>query len=216
MDAIILDGLVRRRIYAAGTSDGGSIHDGLRARSATMEQGIREELRTHSRYIRDHLIPLVGGDGRGCELNSRDMALLRSTLMKVNAISVTPDVLRFSRIEKALVLISAPGWPADIAAIARRILVRWEYALGPLQELRADLWGIGGRLEGVRKVEFKMPDDAEWVSSWKQAILISLKVFQGNEIHLVRGGNYGSHESSCNWTPWLSYRSVSEPDKVVS
>ena len=179
----MLDGLLHRRKHVAGTSDGGSIHDGLRARSATMEQGILEELRTHSRYIRDNLIPLVGGDG---ELNSRDLALLRSTLMKVNAISVTLDVLRFSRIEKALVLISTPGWPADIAAMARKILVRWEDALGPLQELRADLWGIGGRLEGVRKVEFMMPDDAEWVSRWKQVILISLRVFQGNEIYLVR------------------------------
>lgn len=177
MHAIML-GLLHRRTHVAVTSDGGSIHDGLRARSATMEQGIREELRTHSRYIRDNLIPLVGGDRGVCELNSRDLALLRSTLIKVNAISVTLDVLRFSRIEKALLLISTPGWPADIAAMARKILVRWENALGPLQELRADLWGIGGRLEGVRKVEFTMPDDAEWVSSWKQVILISLRVFK--------------------------------------
>lgn len=182
----MLDGLLHRRTNVAGTSEGGSIHDGLRARSATMEQGIREELRTHSRYIRDNLVPLVGGDGEYGELNSRDLALLRSTLIKVNSISATLDVLRFSRIEKALVLISAPGWPADIAAMARKILVRWEEALGPLQELRADLWGIGGRLEGVRKVEFMMPDDAEWVSSRKQVILISLRVFQGNEIYLVR------------------------------
>lgn len=164
MDAIALGGFLHLRSPTPGTSDGGSIHDGLRARSATMEQGVREELRTHSRYIRDTLIPLIGGDGGDHELNSRDMALLRSTLLKVNAISVTLDVLRFSRIEKALMLISTPGWPADIAAMARKILVRWEDALGPLQELHADLWGIGGRLEGVRKVEFTMPDDAEWVS----------------------------------------------------
>lgn len=182
----MLGGFLHRRLHAAGTSGGGFNHDGVRGRSATMEQGIREELRTHSRYIRDTLIPLAGGDGGHCEVNSRDLALLRFTLLKVNAISVTLDVLRFSRIEKALLLISTPEWPADIAALARKILVRWEDALGPLQELRADLWGIGGRLEGVRKDEFTMPDDAEWVSSWKQVILISLKVFQGNKIHLVR------------------------------
>lgn len=167
MDAITLGGFLHRRSPTAGTSDASSIHDGLRARSATMEQEVREELRTHSRYIRDTFMPLVGGDRGDFEPNSRDMALLRSTLLKVNAISVNLDVLRFSRIEKALMLISTPGWPADIAAMARKILVRWEDALGPLQELRADLWGIGGRLEGVRKVEFTMPDDAEWVSSWK-------------------------------------------------
>lgn len=186
MDAIMLGELFHRRTHAAGTSDGGSIHDGLRARSTTMEQGIREELRSYSRYIRDSLSPLAGEDGGDCELSSRDLAFLRSTLLKVNAISVTLDVLRFSRIERALMLISTPGWPADIAAMARKILVRWEDALGPVQELRADLWGLGGRLEGVRKVEFTMPDDAEWVSSWKQVILISLKVFQGNKIHMVR------------------------------
>lgn len=182
----MLGGFLHRRLPTAVTSDGGSIRDGLRARSATVEQGVREDLRTHSRYIRDNFMPLVGGDGGDCELNSRDMALLRSTLLKIDTLSVTVDVLRFSRMEKALMLISTPGWPADIAEMARKILARWEDALGPLQELRADLWGIGGRLEGVRKVEFSMPDDAEWVSSCNHIILISLKAFQGNKIHLVR------------------------------
>ncbi len=132
---------------------GGAVRNSLRARSPTMmEEGIRDELRTHSRYIRDNLVPLVNADGE-CQLNSRDMAVLRATLMKVNAIPVTLDVLRYSRIEKALMLISSPGWPLEVAAKARKILVKWERVLGSLQDLRADLWAVGGRLEGVRRIE---------------------------------------------------------------
>ena len=117
-------------------------------------EDIRDELRTHSRYIRDNLVQLVGCED-GCQLNSRDMALLRSTLTRIGAIPVTLDLLRYSRIEKALLGISAActGWPTEIAEQAEKILLKWEDDLGPLRGLRADLWGPGGRLEGVRKLE---------------------------------------------------------------
>lgn len=117
-------------------------------------QEIRDELRTHSRYIRDNLIPLVIRGEEG-QLNNRDMALLLSTLNKVNKLPVTLDLLRFSRIEKALLEIVEADveWPAGIAAQANYILLKWEDELGPIHDLHADLWAPGGRLEGVRKLE---------------------------------------------------------------
>lgn len=122
-------------------------------------ESIRDELRTHSSYIRDNLVPLVACRAES-QLNIRDLALLKSTLDRIDAIPMTLSLLRYSRIEKALLRISpaCAKWPAEIARKAVEILWKWENELGPLQNLRADLWGPGGRLEGLRKLE-KPPDD---------------------------------------------------------
>lgn len=121
-------------------------------------EAVRDELRTHSRYIRDNLFPLVACEGE-CQLNNRDLDLLRSTLDRIDAIPITLSLLRYSRIEKALLRVSptCTKWPVEIARYAEKILLKWEDELGPLQNLRADLWGTGGRLEGLRKLE-KRPD----------------------------------------------------------
>lgn len=121
-------------------------------------EAVRDELRTHSRYIRHNLVPLVACQAES-QLNNRDLALLHSTLDRINAIPMTLSLLRYSRIEKAILRISpaCAKWPAEIARKAVEILWKWENELGPLQNLRADLWGHGGRLEGVRKLE-KLPD----------------------------------------------------------
>ena len=117
-------------------------------------EAVRDELRTHSRYIRDNLVPLVACEGQS-QLNKRDIAQLRSTLDRIDAIPMNLSLLRYSRIEKALLRISpsCTKWPAGIARQAEKVLLKWENELGPLQNLRADLWGPGGRLEGVRKLE---------------------------------------------------------------
>ena len=67
---------------------------------------------------------------------------------------MTADLLRYSRIEKALVVIAAGGgaWPADASLMAEALLVSWEERVGALKNVRADLWGVGGRLEGCRRV----------------------------------------------------------------
>lgn len=114
---------------------------------------IREILLKHSRYIRDTLLPLVA-DGGSSKLNDRDIALVRTTLNEVNAIPVTLDLLRYSRIAKALAIIAMdPRWPAETAAKATRILDKWEKAFGRVDDLQADLWGPGGRLAGLKKVK---------------------------------------------------------------
>lgn len=121
-------------------------------------EAVQEELRTHCRYIRDTLVPLVTCEGI-CQLNNRDLALLHSTLDRIDTFPMTLSLLRYSRIEKALLSISPTRTtlPAEIATQAEKILLRWEDELGPLKNLRVDLWGPGGRMEGVMKLE-KPPD----------------------------------------------------------
>ncbi|KAI4248811.1 MAG: hypothetical protein L6R40_000822 [Gallowayella cf. fulva] len=67
---------------------------------------------------------------------------------------MTLDTLRFSRMEKALQrIVEANGgdWPPDIVVKAKSLIAQWEKSLGPLQRVRTDFWGPGGRLEGFAK-----------------------------------------------------------------
>lgn len=120
-------------------------------------EDIRETLLTHSRYIRDTLLPLVAND-QGSGLNYRDLSILRAILNDVNATPVTLELLRYSRIAKALAIITTDTrWPADTAMKASRILQKWEKPLGRVDDLRIDLWGPGGRLEGLKKAKVWWP-----------------------------------------------------------
>lgn len=112
----------------------------------------RERLRVHSRYIRDNLLPLIMHEGKS-QLNKTDLALLNNTLDDVDNMSITIDTLRFSRIEKALMSVASDlHWPPEISSKAAGILFKWEVRLGPLNDLQGDLWGSGGRMEGIRKL----------------------------------------------------------------
>ena len=78
---------------------------------------------------------------------------------------MTIDLLRTSHIHKALMVIVATenaSWPMDVLVRAEELMTKWEDELGPLKDLRADLYGPGGRMEGVRKLTWKggqRPDD---------------------------------------------------------
>ena len=73
----------------------------------TLEKpSLRDELRLHSRFIRDTLAPTVS---RQTELSRSDSALLHSILKKLEFTQMTLDFLRYSRIEKALMVIAASG-----------------------------------------------------------------------------------------------------------
>lgn len=114
-----------------------------------------EELLTHSRYIRDHLFPAFS---RAPKLSQSDLATLNSIFKLLRSIAVTFDLLRFSRMEKALQLIVASGasvWPTEVVIQAEYTLREWEDKLGhgSLKNLRANLWGPGGRLEGIRRIK---------------------------------------------------------------
>ena len=123
---------------------------------------LREELLLHSRYIRDTLIPLLA---KQPNLSHSDSLCVRSIFKTLDATPMTVDLLRHSRIHKALMVIAATGdasWPMDILVRAEELITKWEEELGPLKHLRADLYGPGGRMEGVRKMTWKgglVPDD---------------------------------------------------------
>ena len=115
----------------------------------------KEDLLCHSRWIRDHLAPMIAKHGSLVAGNHFfDLAPLRFALDELLASSMTTDILRFSRMEKALQrIVEAKGgdWPPDIVVKAKELIARWETSLGPLQRVRTDLWAAGGRLEGFAK-----------------------------------------------------------------
>lgn len=67
---------------------------------------LRDELRLHARYIRDTLAPLLS---RQSGLTHSDRVLLRSIFQKLESTDITLDLLRYSRVEKALMVIAATG-----------------------------------------------------------------------------------------------------------
>lgn len=115
----------------------------------------KEDLLAHSRYIRDTLVPrLAKGSNVVLGKSTFDLAPLRSALEELHKSPMTVEILSFSRIEKALQKIveaRGSGWPPDIVSKARDLTVRWEESLGSLQRVKTDLWGLGGRLEGLAK-----------------------------------------------------------------
>lgn len=115
----------------------------------------KEDLLCHSRWIRDHLAPKIAKDGSSADgKNPYDLAPLRSALDELLESPMTLDILRFSRMEKALQRIVGANrgdWPPDIVLKAKHLVGRWENSFGPLQRVRTDLWATGGRLEGFAK-----------------------------------------------------------------
>ena len=60
---------------------------------------------------------------------------------------MTLDLLRYSRREKALMVIVATGatyWPMKVVVPVEEMIQKWEDQLGPLKDLRTDLYGPGG------------------------------------------------------------------------
>ena len=117
-----------------------------------MGLSVKEILLCHSRYIRDVLAPVIAREGG--RLNERQMAALRTIFASLSTVKITTELLQYSRIEKALGIIAVEGsvWPVDATLLAEALLSTWENSIGPLRNIRADLWGPGGRLEGTRRL----------------------------------------------------------------
>ena len=76
----------------------------------------QDELLQHSRYIRDYLAPLLA---KQPSLPNSEMALLSSVMNRIAAVPMTIDLLRYSRIEKALMVVACTAqecWPADLVS----------------------------------------------------------------------------------------------------
>ena len=120
-----------------------------------------EDLLTHSRFIRDRLAPLVASKGQHA-LNGDDISTLRSIMVGLNAVPMTSDLLRYSRIDKALrVIAMGSGWPLAFMTQAEELITKWELALGSLQSIQTDLWGPGERLEGTKRKKGQKSEGSE-------------------------------------------------------
>ena len=121
-----------------------------------MGPSVQENLLCHSRYIRDILAPVVAREGG--RLNDQQMTALKTIFASLSTVRITVELLQYSRMEKALNVIAIEGsaWPVDATLLAEALLNSWEDSIGPLRNIRADLWGPGGRLEGIKKL--KVPE----------------------------------------------------------
>ena len=113
----------------------------------------RDELRVWSQYIRDTLIPELK-DGIEVALATSIIAAIRTFLYELRTTYVDVEVLQYSRLHTALKEICAMGdrWPTTVTLPAKALLRTWEIRYGPLSGITADLWGPGGRLEGLVKL----------------------------------------------------------------
>ena len=164
---------------------------------------LRDELRLHSRYIRDTLVPALALQPN---LSRSDSVLLRSIFKALDTIPVTLDLLRYSRIEKALMVIAAMGtacWPLDVLVNAEDLIAKWEDELGPLVNLRADLYGPGGRMEGVRKMTWKDQRAADDVRPVATHLRCSNNNATESQIGLVCRRITEAISSTCHWPPRL-------------
>ena len=121
----------------------------------------RDELRFWSRYIRDVLSPLIRNGG-GSDLKAQELNDLEAFLDKLASRgSVDKETLRFSKLHIALMGIasSGSGWMQNVVMKVDALLEGWKREFGPLHELRSDLWGPGGRLHGLKRLNEKGMDD---------------------------------------------------------
>lgn len=135
----------------------------------------KEDLLAHSRYIRDSLVPRIAKERTVVSgKHAFDLTHLRAALEELHDSPMTIEILSFSRIEKALLKIieaQGDGWPPDIVIKAKNLIARWEKSLGPLQRVRTDLWGTGGRLEGLAK-----PTEGIKADSTAQQVRMTLRL----------------------------------------
>lgn len=84
--------------------------------SVNMGTSPQDELLQHSRYIRDYLAPHLFDDA---SLPPGEMALLSSVMNRIAVIPMTISLLRYSRIEKALMMVAytfQECWPVDLVS----------------------------------------------------------------------------------------------------
>lgn len=110
------------------------------------------EIQKEARYIRDHLCPLVNESG-GTAITPDILSSLLEFFAKLETMPISVDLLRQTRIDKALIEVSvlATRWPASVVCRAETMLRAWENEVGQVGQLRAALWEPGGRMAGCHK-----------------------------------------------------------------
>ena len=123
----------------------------------------RDELRCWSRYIRDVLAPNVV-HGSEDAISRITVESAHSFLADLYDTVISLDVLKFSKVHMALMEIASPGsgWSPAVTLKAEKLLLTWNENFGDLQAaLKIDLWGPGGRMEGVVELDESMIESPE-------------------------------------------------------
>ena len=153
----------------------------------------RHGLRCWSRWIRDVLIPAVKEKG-GDTLSPTSLANLKVFFNDLEKTTIDLDQLRFSRIHNALseVCVLKSNWPEGIVKKALAVLVSFEQRLGPLKDVRTDLWAVGGRLEGiVRLGGWAEAENSGQETFQKELTMKSLVISKSSESYYVVSGGMG-------------------------
>jgi hypothetical protein len=128
----------------------------------------------HAAWIRNELRFLVASQG-GAALKREEYASLMRFLEKLESTDVSVELLRASRVDKAMLEIcESSGWPVGASRRAERVLKRWEKRLGSLGELRPGLWDRGGRMHGCKKA--LVAEGAELLKQHGNTTAISLQL----------------------------------------
>ena len=111
-----------------------------------------QEIERQAQHIRDYLSPLVSDSG-GTGLTSDSWSSILQVFEKLEMTSMSSDMLRQSRIDRALLEICMMGteWPASLVERAEHILQQWEEHIGRVGELRDSLWEPGRPMAGCHK-----------------------------------------------------------------
>ena len=120
-------------------------------------------LRLHAAYIRDILPPLLLQDTP--HLPPQELYMLTTILARIATLHpITIDMLRQSRVQKALYFITATPkneaeesrrgrWPPDSVFQAKKILNRWRKELGRIDNLHVNLFAPEEKLHGLSPVK---------------------------------------------------------------
>ncbi|KAI9829965.1 MAG: hypothetical protein M1819_005937 [Sarea resinae] len=129
----------------------------------------RDEMRSHASSVRDMLKSLVNCEGEE-QLNPDRLQNLENMFVGLKSTDVDADRLKFSRLEKALMEMSAPGskWPQSLVDLALEVVREWQKKLGDISDSGAPLWAPGGRMHSVSKIGgWAENDNQDEESSWQ-------------------------------------------------
>jgi hypothetical protein len=147
----------------------------------------RPWLRQIAHWIRDELDPIIAREGPE-HLRIDDVLMLHDIFHALcTSLSVTALDLRATGIHKAIVEVSgmATRWPGRLCDDCDKIIVAWTSKFGPLEDLRPFLYGRGGRLEGIARIE-------DWTKQ------VNLTDLASNSTALTRSLP-GSHQAMANY-----------------
>ena len=107
-----------------------------------------------SQYIRDEMLPLLSNTDDIVDPESTVLSNLRAFFTDLAITPIGYATLCRSRIHNALKeILQLDGmWPEDVKLQAGHQLSLWEARFGSMTKIRADPWGLGGRLTGCTKL----------------------------------------------------------------